>query len=243
MKIAILNIYDDGIKELAVITTEYNKRKYCEKHGYDLICKTENFKYSHLGYEKLHFIKETLQSEKYDWVYWCGTDTMITNYNIKIEDLVDNDFCFIIAADVWDWNSDSMLFKNDVRTINFLDKLISNRNLYIDRDNKAFKNGVKLKDGCDVAWGEQAAIIEECKKEIFSYEIKEEYKNFVKEVPQKTMNSYLYDLYPTPFHAQKKDYRGNRGEWSEGDFLIHWPGTHMNARLQMAINFIKLVKE
>ena len=45
MKIAVLNIYNDNVKELAVLTSEYNKRKYCEKHGYDLICKTSDFKY------------------------------------------------------------------------------------------------------------------------------------------------------------------------------------------------------
>jgi hypothetical protein len=42
-------------------------------------------------------------------------------------------------------------------------------------------NNIKLKDGCTIAWGEQAAIIEECKGKFFSPEIKEEYKNFVKE--------------------------------------------------------------
>ena len=36
MKLAIATIYTDNIKELAQITVENNKRKYCEKHGYDL---------------------------------------------------------------------------------------------------------------------------------------------------------------------------------------------------------------
>lgn len=243
MKIALINIYTANIKELAVITTEFNKRKYCEKYQYDLIIQTKNFSLPHLGFEKLALIKRTLESNKYDWVYWCGTDTMITNYSIKIEDLIDNNYSFIIAPDVWDWNSDSMLFKKSKESLQFLQKIISQYDKYVDKNGNAKSNDVKLKDGCTITWGEQAAIIEECKGKFFSTEIKEEYKNFVKEVPQKTMNSYLYELYPTPFHAQKKDYRGRDGEWSEGDFLMHWPGTNNNARIQIALNMIKLVKE
>ena len=125
MKIAILNIYTKNIKELAVITVEYNKRKYCEKHSYDLIIQNDNFSIPHLGFEKLAMIKRTLETGKYDWVYWCGSDTMITNYNIKIEDLIDDNYCFILGCDVWDWNVDSMLFKNDKRSVDFLEKIIS----------------------------------------------------------------------------------------------------------------------
>ena len=243
MKIAILNIYTKNIKELAVITVEYNKRKYCEKHNYDLIVQTDNFSIPHLGFEKLAMIKRTLETGKYDWVYWCGSDTMITNYDIKIEDLIDNNYCFILACDVWDWNVDSMLFKNDKRSIDFLEKIISKHDQYVDENGNARSNNIKLKDGCTVAWGEQAAIIEECKGKFFSPEIKEEYKDFVKEVPQKSMNSYLYDLYPTPFHAKKMDYQGRSGEWSDGDFIMHWPGTRNEIRIRLALNSIQLVKE
>ena len=66
MKIAILNIYTKNIKELAVITVEYNKRKYCEKHNYDLIVQTDNFSIPHLGFEKLAMIKRTLETGKYN---------------------------------------------------------------------------------------------------------------------------------------------------------------------------------
>ena len=246
MKIALLNIYTSNIKELAVITVEYNKRKYCEKHGYDHLILKENFSLKDLGFEKMAFIKRTLETGKYDWVFWCGTDTMITNYNIKLEDLIDNPqdpYCMIIAPDVWDWNSDSMLFKNDPRTIKFLDLIISRYDQYIDSNGKPRLNDAVQRDGCRTAWAEQAAMIEECKGKMFSHELKPEYQDFVKEVPQKFMNSYLYGLYPTPFHAEKKDYAGRNGEWSDGDFLMHWPGTRNDVRIKLALNTIQFVKE
>jgi hypothetical protein len=246
MKIALLNIYTQNIKELSIITVEYNKRKYCEKHGYEHIIAKDNFAFKHLGFEKLDFIKKTLQTGKYDWVFWCGSDTMITNYDIKLEHLIgdtNDPYCMIIAPDVWDWNSDSMLFKNDPKTIAFLELIISRYDKYVDADGNPYSNNAYLKDGCVVAWGEQAALIEECKGKFFSPELKPEYKDFVKEVPQKMMNSYLYSLYPTQFHAQKKDYVGRNGEWSDGDFLIHWPGIRNDARLKLALNVIQFIKE
>lgn len=248
MKFAVLNIYTPNMKELGVITVEYNKRKYCEKHGYDhlVLRDSSEFSLKHVGYERLAFIIRALKTGKYDWVFWCGTDTMITNYNIKLEDLVgpeSDPYCMIIAPDVWDWNSDSMLFRNSPRTIAFLELIISKYDAYIDENGNARANDAVQKDGCRTAWGEQAAMIEECKEKIFSPNIKPEYKDFVKEVPQKTMNSYVYGLYPTPFHAQKKDYLGRDGEWSNGDFLMHWPGTDYRTRVALAINTIKHVIE
>ena len=89
MQAALISIYTEDIKELAVITTHYNKRRYCEKHGYDLILKTKDFQIQHLGFEKLRLVHDILKEGKYDWVYWCSCDTMITNYNIRLEDLID----------------------------------------------------------------------------------------------------------------------------------------------------------
>lgn len=243
MKFAVTNIYTKNIKELAIITTEYNKRKYCEKHGYDLIVQTDNFALPHLGFEKLNLIKNTILTNKYDWVYWCGADTMITNYKIKLEHLIDNNYCFIIAPDLWDWNVDSMLFKNDKRTITFLETIISRYSEYIDENGNSKINKLKRKDGNWVAWAENGAIIEECKGINFTTTVKQEYQNFVKEVPQKTMNSYLYNLYASAEHKKRLDYQNRNGQWSEGDFLVHWPGTRNNLKLQLALSTVQQVQE
>ena len=59
-EICVLTMYTENIKELAVITVEYNKRKYCEKHGYILDIRKDPSKFHttadygmpHFGYEK-----------------------------------------------------------------------------------------------------------------------------------------------------------------------------------------------
>jgi hypothetical protein len=57
----------------------------------------------------------------------------------------------------------------------------------------------------------------------------------IKIVPQRTMNSYDYDLYPglVP-HIYKKDLLGNDGQWQSGDFLIHWPAVPLATRIKLA---------
>lgn len=232
MKIALLNIYTENIKQLAVITTEYNKRKYCEKNGYDLLVKTKDFSYKDFGFEKIKFVLDTVKSNKYDWILWVGSDTMITNYNIKVEHLIDEEKSFIIANDVWDFNSDVFLIKNHPRSIEYFEEILSLHDKYIDENGKPRDLGVRLPDGGARCWAEQEAMID----------LKEKYKDAIKIVPQKILNSYLYHLYPSPWHQKGLDCEGYDGRWSEGDFIVHWPGMNNELRLNLAVNFIPKVK-
>lgn len=233
MKFAITTIYTDDIKELAIITVEYNKRKYCEKHNYDLIIKRDGFACAHLGFAKVAHILELLKSNKYDWIFWCGTDTMITNYGIKLEDLIDENYHFIIASDVWDLNADSFLIKNSQKSIDFFEEVYSQYYSYVDYSGNAIDSGARLPDGGARAWGEQQAIID----------LRKKYNGIIKVVPQKVMNSYCYFIYPSKWHQAGKDCYGNDGIWSDGDFLVHWPGLPNNMRINLAFDFVRKVKE
>lgn len=231
--LGLVTIYTENIKDLATLTVEFNKRRYCEKYGYDLIVKKDNFVIPHLGFEKIRLIIELLKSNKYDWLFWCGSDTMITNYNIKLEDLIDNNYHFIISNDVWDWNSDSFLIRNSQEAITYFAEVLSLRNQYIDQNNNAIDNGMRLLDGSARAWAEQGAMID----------LRSKYATIIKEVPQKTINSYLYYLYASPWHQKGLDCKGNNGTWSHGDFLVHWPGLPNQTRLRLAQKFITLIQE
>lgn len=235
-KFAIANIYTKNILPLAVITTEYNKRKYCEKHNYDLIIQTKNFHHSHLGFAKIGLVLELLKSNKYDWIYWVGSDTMITNYDIRLSDLIDDNYHFIISYDIWDFNSDSFLIKNSPEAIKYFDNIWNLIPEYIDNQGNAKDFGLRLPDGGGRAWAEQGAMID-------LYNNNPEYRNIIKPMHQKFMNSYLYDIYPSAWHQKAKDCKGNNGQWSEGDFLVHWPGIDNNKRFNLAIQFLSLVKD
>jgi hypothetical protein len=234
-KFAIATIYTKDILPLAVITTEYNKRKYCEKYNYDLICQTKNFLHSHLGFAKIGLILEILKSNKYDWVYWVGSDTMITNYNIPLNKLIDNNYHFIISYDIWDFNFDSFLIRNSPEAIEYFQNIWDLIPQYIDENGNAKDFGLRLPDGGGRAWAEQGALID-------LYNNNPKYSQIVKPMYQKFMNSYLYNLYPSSWHQKAKDCKGNNGQWSTGDFLVHWPGMGNDIRLNLAIQFLELVE-
>lgn len=237
MRFAVSSIYTKNILPLAVITTEYNKRKYCDKYGYDFFIKTKDFdpQKPHLGFAKISMVLDLLKSNQYDWILWGGSDTMITNYNIKLEDMIDNNYHFIISYDIWDFNADSFLIRNSQIAIQYFEHILSLYDVYIDGDGNAKDLGTRLPDGGARCWGEQEAMID-------LYNQYPEYANMIKPMPQKFMNSYLYNMYPSAAHQRGTDCKGNNGQWSAGDFLIHWPGMDNNTRLNLAIQFLSLIE-
>lgn len=130
MKNAITTLHTPwNYQELADLTNP-NKQRYCDKHGYDFVPHFTNFDFDkyyvdenrpkgmanwHGGFEKIGLVLRLLKSGKYDWVFWLGTDTLITNFDIKIEDVTDNNYHFIIANDCNEWNSDSFLARSTQR--------------------------------------------------------------------------------------------------------------------------------
>ncbi len=239
MNLCLVSMYTKEVKELAVITVEYNKRKYCEKHGYDLEIKTKpdsfetkkDFGIAHFGYEKIGAILKIFEEKDYDWIYWCGSDTMITNYNIKLEDLIDDNYHFIIANDLWGINADSILVKNSSESKEFLREVYNTFFQYVNKDGTNIDTGQRLPDGGARSWAEQGAIMD----------LKDKYQSIIKEVPQKTMNSYMYHLYPSPWHQKGLDCNGNSGTWSQGDFLLHLPGMSNQMRINIVINLLNEV--
>jgi hypothetical protein len=133
---------------------------------------------------------------------------MITNFNIRLEDLIDDNFDFVIATDCYNINNDSFLARASDTTIKWL------------------RNTVNLLESYSNAkWLDQSAMIDTI----------DMMADRIKIVPQRTMNSYNYDLYPglVP-HIYKKDLFGNDGQWQPGDFLIHWPAVPLDTRIALA---------
>jgi len=219
MKFALVTAHTPNYQPLADLTWDQNKKRYCEKWGYDAIAKTDNFKYpvNQISFERTELIIELLESGKYDWIHAVGCDTMITNFTISLESLVDDHSHFIIAHDCYNINNDSFLAKATPECINWLKYIVSVRETYLTR-----------------AWFDQQAMIDSI----------DQIKPWLKIVPQKIMNSYNYDLYPGIYpHVLKKDSFGNDGQWSPGDFLIHWPAIGVPNRIIMAQQMLKQVIE
>jgi len=223
MKITVFTLSMDNYKLLRDITS-LNKFEYCQKHNYSFIEKTSNFKFSNLGFEKIYSILELLNNNNCDILYWCGVDTLITNFNIKITDLIDTEHDFFISTDANNINADSFIIRNTIDSRAFFSKIIDLYPKYVYHE-----------------WAEQQAIIDILANDIY-------YSNITKILSQKKLNSYDYNIYPESNFLSaldklknKQDYYGNDGQWSKGDFLIHWPGTTLTKRLELAQQYLPLI--
>jgi mannan polymerase II complex MNN10 subunit len=222
MKIGVFTLSKDNYKSLRDITS-LNKFEYCQKHNYLFIEKTSNFYFSNLGFEKIYSILELLNKQNCDIIYWCGVDTLITNFNIKITDIIDTEHDFFISTDANNINADSFIIKNTIDARSFFQKILDFYPQYVYHE-----------------WAEQQAIIDILGNDMY-------YNNITKILPQKKLNSYDYNIYPESNFLSalnrlknKQDFYGNDGQWSEGDFLIHWPGTTLNQRLELAQKYLPL---
>jgi hypothetical protein len=67
----------------------------------------------------------------------------------------------------------------------------------------------------------------------------EHYQEIMSIQPQKFMNSYEYKMYTVPPWNYKTtlDVQGNDGQWSSGDWLVHWPGTQLNERITLLAEY------
>ena len=211
---AILSMNDAKYQPLADYTWTKNKAEYCKLHGYAAENKTEDFHFTGkvIGFEKTLFALHLLNTHpEYEWIWWTGCDAMITNFNIKIEDKIDPNYDLIMATDCNGINNDSFLMKNSEWSKEYLQHILNVMPLYANH-----------------YFYEQQAMID-------TYPSR---TDRIKLVPQRYMNSYLNQLYP---HQSVYDKLGTDGTWQPGDWLIHWPGTNLDLRLQLAEHFSKLV--
>lgn len=210
--VAIVTIFNEKHQDLADITWN-NKLDYAAKHGYKAFAKTDNFSPEQVHFDKFIHILDTLdKNPDVEWVWWLDNDALITNFDIKIEDIADPDYHVIMGPDIASLNSGSFIVRNSLQSREWLKFLLSKK--------KEYRN--------DTKWFEQQAIIDFYPK----------FQDIFKIVPQKTFNSYDYRIY----NVDSTDLTGNSGQWQEGDFVIHWPSLQNSVRIQLANQYKPLIK-
>lgn len=222
---ALVELHDNNYQPLADLTWDQNKVLYAEEHGYKVFCKTDNFKENaSIGFQKIHYIRELLDLHpEVEWFWWTGTDTLVTNFGTRIEDRIDTRYHFIIAVDVNGINADSFLVRNTEEARLYLDRVISLEQesyQFWDTEQWAMARALGFPGTGDPSWpfGEDLVV-------------NNEFKDIVKIVPQRYMNSFNYQLYHYTDHRDKLGWDGN---WQLGDWLIHWPACSLEYRLQLA---------
>ena len=204
-KMAIVSIFNDRHQDLADLTWYNNKVKYAEKHGYLALPKTNNFSPEQVHFDKFVHILDVMKTRPdVDWVWWLDNDAMITNFDIKVEDLVDTDYHVIMPTDIAALNTGSFIVRNSAQAGEWLEFLLSKKKEYKD----------------DKKWFEQQAVIDFYPK----------FQELFKIIPQQWLNSYDYKMY----NVEGTDLLGQDGQWYPGDFVIHWPGLPNESRIQLA---------
>ncbi len=204
-KVAIVSLFNERHKDLAELTWYNNKVEYASKHGYSAIAKTDNFSPEQVHFDKfVHILQVLKDNPDLDWVWWLDNDAMITNFDIKLEDLVDPEYHIIMPTDIAALNTGSFIVRNSLQVKEWLEFLLSKKAEY--------KN--------DKKWFEQQAVIDFYPK----------FQHLFKIIPQQWLNSYDYKMY----NVEGKDLLGQDGQWYPGDFVIHWPGLPNETRIQLA---------
>ena len=130
MKFLVIQIWDShchegpSFSEIAKITTQSTK-EYCELHGYDFIFLDKNPDESrHISWGRSKLIRDNL--DYYDWIWAIDSDLMIMNHTIKLENIIDNNYDVIVAANenkIDRINTGSILWKNSAFSRRLIDDM------------------------------------------------------------------------------------------------------------------------
>lgn len=215
MTIAVATLHNYSYKELADYTFTKNLEPYCNLHGYKIICKNTDLPGDRsIYFEKIKIMRDAMEDSSIEWIWWLDCDAIVTNYHIKLDSIIDNQYDIIISSDWNGINCGSFLVKNSNRGKAWLDMI------YSFRDVPRYKNH---------QWPEQAVMMETAHL----------YTDIMKVVPQKTLNSYYYSLYMPEEHLWR-DRLNTNGNWTVGDFVIHFPGMPNITRMEYIKIFLQL---
>ena len=131
MKIKIYTNTSEKIAELSEITSE-NQQGYAKKHGYEWgSCYFDYSRFNDVILDNMRDMREQLS--RVDVLMTVGADVMFTNWKIKIEDILVDGDCVVIARERTGWwpvNNDVMLWVNRPETFRVIDQMIDDYDIW-----------------------------------------------------------------------------------------------------------------
>lgn len=107
--ITIVMLATDDIRAFSDITVERNRR-YAEKHGYGFKFYNSILDDSRAAsWSKIPALAENFEDN--DWLLWIDADAAVMNMDIRLEDLIDEHFDFILTSDINGANCGVFLLK------------------------------------------------------------------------------------------------------------------------------------
>ena len=80
-------------------TSNPNKQKYCDFHGYDFLSYSSKISKRPPSWDKILYIKKVFDEFDYDWIFWQDSDSYVINHKRKIEEFIDLDKDLICCED------------------------------------------------------------------------------------------------------------------------------------------------
>jgi len=217
MKCALVTMQDQGYRYLTQYTWDQNQLPYCNKHQYPyhIIDLDANRGEMNPGFIKIWTLLELCKSNPdLDWLLWIDGDALITNHTIKIEDVADNKFHFILATWFNEINNGVCMVRNSPEGRSYLEYIFSLQPKYNNH-----------------GWVEQQAMIDSFYR----------FKDIIKIVPQRTLNAACYSDGCHTDRTTDLDRLGTDGQWQPGDWIMHWPGQHPQMRVALAQKYLQQV--
>jgi FkbM family methyltransferase len=223
-RITVVATYDDNYKEMAEITIHDNFKKYCEIHGFDLhVDRMESRDEKRVPqWHKIKLLIDLLKKNKSDWFFFIDADCLFMNFSKDLSSFIDNDYILILpetegAPDfeltgthgINNLLSAQMLVKNSPKSLEFFEKVWEASEWPEGMDINEFDHEmrqIRILVGMD------------------------EWKNSVKVLEQKSLNSFWYVNNP---HMHIYFPNINQNGWYPGDFIVHVVGYPTQERVSI----------
>lgn len=76
---------------------------YAKKHGYDFYIDYESTNNRGMMWHKFDMVQNVINGSEHDWVWWMDFDTLITNTNTKLEDIISEALANATDPDLVDY--------------------------------------------------------------------------------------------------------------------------------------------
>lgn len=228
----IIQTCDFKYKPLAEITFK-NNIEYCKKHGYDFIQYTNNINLDKSAYwQKYLAIKRHIRN--YKWILYLDADCMIMNYNIKLEDLVDDNFD-IIMENMGD-NTDisdpvNSLYINPKYNVIASAMLYKNSDISMEFINDVYNNKLK----CNEITYDNSSVRCVLSQDKYSSHSK------IYDIDSKKLNSVWYSNKPSFILIDGPKWNDNKNIYNKGDFILHLVGYDITDRISLIKQFIPYI--
>lgn len=238
---------------MAARTIYQNRGQYCFRYGYDLrVCRASLPEFqvngAHVGgysYSRLKMLLRMAESSAYEWIWCVGCDTLVTNFNIKLEDIIADSQTeeakhkpfpkfrsppSIAPAPITYWRKPNNHPDKGQKHVILCGEAGSptQADSFLVRCSPEGIDWLRsmlctYHDYRNSQWVENQAMND--------YLLK--YAAIIHIIPQHRLNAYDYSVFHSLGDIWKlgQDCYGNRGQWEPGDFVVHWPAQTYEQRM------------